>query len=341
MRLGASRTLFIAVALLLPRGLLAGPSIDLDTNQVAFLNYKADHILAEMQKTSDDLHLRFVGPTHFVPTWGTINSDDGGIMITGSTIRLDSAGHSFRFRNSDCRFDGYQNSLYDVLPENQILNETPDKPKWSEEQAIEVGTAFKNIFVEPTDALLGQPHAEYTHTSFAISKSNTLRSRKGMWMIVWPRVDSQGHFFYGDHVTIQIQEGYAPLGVGVYLTTPYKDEKTELVSEADALTKAMRLIFLLQLGEKIFYHCVSVDDYERNIVGDEVLSKELMVVLPKRSFLGHIRSVSESTTARLAWVIWFRPIHSSKPPAIGWYDEDFAIWIDAHTGQIIGYNAML
>ena len=330
-------SLLVAMFVLLPQALADSPSIDLKTNQIRYLSYKADHILSEMQKTSDALHLRFVGPTHFVPDWGTI--DDNQILMTGVTIRLDSFGHSFTFTDSDSRFNDYQNRLYDELPENQVLYDEPDKPKWSKEQAIAIATAFKKIFVEPTDALLGPPRAEYTHTSFEPSKSNKLRSRLGMWMISWPRVDGQGHPFFGDHVTIQIQEGFAPLGAGAWLTTPYSEEKTAPISESDALNKAEYVVFWRQLWEKIFYRCVLADEYQRNIVGDDILSKQLTIVLPNRNFFGHLSKAS--TKARLVWEIWFRPRHSSKPPASGWWDEDFSVWIDAHTGSVIGGDAML
>ena len=266
-------------------------------------------------------------------------------MYVGPTIWIDSDTHRFTFRQSDNRLTDYQNSALIDGPAARTFYDRPMKPKWSVEQAIAIGTAFEKICVDSTNVTLGAPFAKYYDNAEFVGPAGAATVKKyhtGQWTVSWPRVDTNGHPFAGDHVTIQMQEGYAPLGVGVYLTTPYADEKTEPISESDALNKAEWTVFWRQLGEKIFYYCVLADEYQRNVTGDQILSKQLIVVLPNRSFWGSYYAVPAKTKARLAWVIWFRPIHSSKSTSgLGLYDEDFAVWIDAHTGGVIGGDAML
>jgi len=198
MRWGVSqRPAFIPVALavLCPLPLLSGPSIDLKTTQIQTLSDKADHILLKVQKTCEDLHLRFIGPTRFVPTWGCVDPVIDIMMITGPTPRLDSVGHSFTFSNADSRLTSYENLLSNDLPENKVLYVKPDQPKWSASLAISIGTAFEKNFLESSDAILGTPTASYEHE---------IGGHLGEWFISWPRMDTRGHPFYGDHVTIQI-----------------------------------------------------------------------------------------------------------------------------------------
>jgi hypothetical protein len=321
---------------------------NLDTAQIQFLSAKADQVLTDLKQTCEALRLTYVGPPGFVPTWTVTDEPNDLISVSGRTMRIGSLGHQFTFREADGRVTGYLNTLLiDDLPEGKILYDQPIKPKWSNAQAIAIATAFKRVFVVPDDALLGHPIARYDQNSEYVSVGGRLTGEKkyrlGQWMVSWPRVDSKGHPFYGDHVTIQIQEGYAPLGVGVGLTTPYVESKAEPMSETDALARAENIVYWRQFDERIFYHAVWVEDYARNITGDYILSKGLAIVLPNRapSFWSVFQSKPSTVAGRLAWVVWFRPIHSTKPPASGWYDEDFAVWLDAYSGEVIGGDAML
>jgi hypothetical protein len=318
---------------------------NISSSQVRTLSAKADQILTKIKQTCDELHLQFGGPTTLVATTPRLNENKIGdsIMYIGPTICIDSDAHRFTFRQSDNRFTDYHNSSLIDAPAARVFYDQPVKAKWSVEQVIAIAAAFEKVFVDPQDVTLGAPFAEYYDDAEFVGPAGAATLKKyhiGQWTVCWPRVDSKGHPFYGDHVTIQIQEGCAPLGVGVYLTTPYTEEKSDPITEERALWIAEKTAFWRQLGEKIFYHCVLADEFERNVTGDQILSKQLVIVLPNRSFWGGFSEAPAGTPARLAWVFWFRPIHA-KPPSGPTYNDSFAIWVDAHTGSVIGGDAML
>ena len=170
---------------------------------------------------------------------------------------------------------------------------------------------------------MGEPMASYDHTAF-----NQEKARRGQWTISWPRLDSRGHPFYGDHVTIQIQEGFGPLGGGFFLTTPFVEEKGEPMKISEAITKAEIGIKTKQIDRGF----ESYDDGD-TLIRNKFEKGDLIVVLPPKN----IKAFGGPSTgnARLAWVIWFRPIHS-KMPAHDLYSDSFAVWVDAYDGKIIG-----
>jgi hypothetical protein len=217
---------------------------------------------------------------------------------------------------------------------NAPLYDHPDVPKWSVDQAIQIATTFRNVLVDPPDAKLGVPAAQYIHTAYEGSKSYA-----GYWMVSWPRVDSHGHPFYGDHITIQIPEGYGPLGAGIYLTTPFIEEKGKLMAESDALTRARSYIAWTRSIQEKITAASSHDDYD-TIVDHKVIGVNLIIVIPHWRSWGDFFADKSSPSSRLAWEFWFEPIHKGKPSG-PIYDDRFAVWIDAYTGDVIGGDAML
>jgi hypothetical protein len=309
----------------------------IQSDQAAVLSSKADQILFKLNGVCNALHLKFIGPVYFQPTWGGVDQETpGALSTTGTTMRLDSIAHRFTFRQEDNRLTDYMNSLLIDLMEGHgaPLYDQPDVPKWSVDQAIQIATAFRNVLVDPTTATLGKPSARYIHAAHQGAKSYT-----GNWMVSWPRVDSQGHPFYGDHVTIQIPEGYGPLGAGIDLTTPFVEEKGKPIAESDALAKARAKIPWARLVEEKLTAASSHDDYDI-IVDHKVIGANLMIVIPHWRSWGDFFKRKSSPSARLAWVFWFQPIHKGKPPGPT-YDDRFAVWIDAYTGAVIGGDAML
>jgi hypothetical protein len=322
-----------AVAFLSVVAPAAEPGFNLKSNQALILRAKADQILASIQKTSDDLHLRFIGPTRFVPTWGDYRPDFlSPIGLTTKAVELGCTEQTFEFRDAEGQLVSYQNRLADDLPENKVLYDQPDQPKWSNEQAITIATAFEKIFVDTKGTLLGSPRAEYDHTVFVPSKSG-LKSLLGSWRIAWPRIDSKGHIFYGDGITLQIQEGFAPIGVGISLSTPYVEEKEEPIKKADAIAKAREAL----ASKQVDHGFESYADGD-SLVENKVRSAELLIVLPPKDI--KVLDGPSTGIARLAWEIWFDPQHSKKPTR-SIFDDSFAVWIDAYTGKVIGGDAMM
>jgi hypothetical protein len=309
----------------------------IQSDQAKVLSFKADQILFKLHGVCSDLRLKFIGPIYFQPTWGWIDQDTSGVLsITGTTMRLASMAHRFTFRQEDNRLTDYTNSLLSDLMygHDAPLYDQPDVPKWSVDQAIQIAAAFRNILVDPTAATLGKPSARYVHTARQGPKSYV-----GEWMVSWPRVDSQGHPFYGDHITIQIPEGYEPLGAGIDLTTPFVEEKGKPMAESKALANARSNITWTRSAEEKLAAALSHDDYD-TIVDHKVIGANLMIVIPHWRSWGDFFAARSSPSARLAWIFWFEPIHKGKPSSPT-YDDRFAVWIDAYTGDVIGGDAML
>ena len=130
------------------------------------------------------------------------------------------------------------------------------------------------------------------------------------------------------------------MGAGIFLTTPHIEETKVPLSESAAVAKAQSLVSWRQLGQKIFFNVVRADEQERNVTGDKLLSKDLVVVIPRKGRWAYSQKSSDPPNSRLAWIIWFEPIHAAPPTGSTW-DDRFSVWIDAYTGDEIGGDAML
>jgi len=302
--------------------------IDLKTQKVLSASKTAEHVLKEMKRVCETLHLKFPGPPRFSPTWGGFNPDYDNMMGTGTEMTLRSEAYDFDFKEADGRLLSFIYSLTEKLPENQVYTNPPDQPKWTPTQAIEIATLFEKILVEQDKCPLGEPIAHYEHGVW-----NGEKAQKGIWFVSWPRVDSKGHPFYGDHVTIQIQEGYAPLGAGIYLTTPFTEEKAEPMKLVDAIAKARTAI-----NAKVIDRGFESYDVGDKLVENKFDNADLEVVLPAKD--PNVLGGPTTGIARLAWVIWFVPQHSKKPTG-AIYNDSFSVWVDAQNGKILGTDGWL
>ena len=287
---------------------------------------KANGLLPQIKKASDRLHLAWVGPASLILVYQTVDQDFPDQMrIMGDTVRLGFKGCDFSFQRTDGQFVDYSNQeVSDGMtgPRGQFFHAS-DKPTWTKAKAIEIGAAFLKIFIGSSNVKLGQPEAEYLPGNGEYPK----RSTQGYWRVVWPRVDSEGHPFFGDLVSLEIPEGASPLGAGVFLSTPFQEEPGAIMTAAEAISKARSAIATRTfLGSSEFF---SAGD---RIVSNKFISSELLVVLPAKDLkvMG-----GPSGTARLAWELWFRPKHLKKQEGPG-YNDSFAIWVDAHNGKILG-----
>jgi hypothetical protein len=314
--------------------------------EIKFLQQKALRVNANIKKTCDDLHLVFGGPAEGAPAFSRADDNPAfdSLSYTGPCADFDSDHFRFSFRREDWKLDSYQDSyLIDDLPAAKQYYDAPVKPQWTTDQAIAIADVFRRVMQDPSPAILGKPSANYYSNAEFVDdgpRKNVKKFRLGEWDITWPRVDSRGRPFYNDHVTIQIQEGYGPLGAGIMVTTPYIEETGVPISEMNALAKARAILSWRLLGQKVFYNLVLSDEFERNVTGATVLSKDLVVVIPRKGRFAYSPDSTTPPTARLAWIFWFKPTHGTPPTGAVW-DDSIAIWIDAYTGEEIGGDAML
>jgi hypothetical protein len=321
----------VAVLFLASNAFAASSPAAPSTEEVAQLTAKANQILPQIKKISDQLHLTWLGPTFFIPEYKMVDQDfRDQVRITGDTIELESKECDFSFHRENGRFSDYQNKeISDAMRgPGGVLFRPADKPKWTEAKAIEIASSFLRIFTGPLVVKLGAPQADYISQSVGPN-----RSYQGYWRICWPCLDDEGHPFYGDDVSIQIPEGGSPLGAAVFLSTPFNEVSGGVIAKKKAESDARRAVAAQSfLGSSELF---AADDH---IIANKLISSEMAVVLPAKDI--KIMGGPSTGIARLAWILWFKPQHSKKPehPI---YNDSFAIWVDAHNGKIIGRDGYL
>jgi len=102
---------------------------------------------------------------------------------------------------------------------------------------------------------------------------------------------------------------------------------------SDAITKAVEGI-KTKLIDRGFESYADGD----TLVQNKFEMGDLIVVLPPKN----IKELGgpSTGTARLAWVLWFRPIHCKKPTH-DLYNDSFVVWVDAYNGKIIGSDGWI
>ncbi len=307
------------------------PDIDLHSNRVQKAAERADHLLAEIEQTCAENHLRFVGSTHFVPTWAQFNPDfmsHPGQILT--SVAIGSNDQEFKLREDNGRLSTYENRVFEKLPETQALFDPPDQPTWSKEQAIAVAAKFLPLFADPKDTRFGAPTADYDHTGAVLSKETKSGTKTylGSWYVQWTRVDSRGHPFRGDGVRIVFHEGFGPSGVGINLSTPYQEYPSEPIAPSKAVADAYETL----AGHWYQFGAGKYADWP-------VRYTLLMIVLPQiKGVYSESGLPATADAGRLAWEITLENpdlSESSSSPFRFIY-----IWIDAHTGTFLGNDTM-
>ena len=307
----------LLVGLVAPSHLLAAPEKD----QAQISDARVNQILAKLNQTATELHLKPLGPSHLASTRKTERTEEENEQdtISGATVELGAPGWDFTFRKSDGRLLNFQLLAMNDVPQ-------PDKLQWTEAKAIEIGTAFLKVLAGPFEAQLGKPTAQYVDPY-----GQEAKIRHGYWEVTWPRVDSKGHVFYFDGVSISIPEGYGVSGAAINLTTPFTEEKSEPMTQSEAIAKARAS----KPPGRNFPAYSSSD----KLIENKFMKAELAVVIPQKNADWTQESV-KGLGNRLAWVIWFQPIHSEARPH-EWYNDSFSVWVDAHNGTILGTEGWL
>jgi hypothetical protein len=309
----------------------------------------ANHLLMKLANVSKELGMKFLGPDYFLPDWATPRDDEDDpfhATINGKTIEYRSAAYWITFRLQDHSLVGFYNPQITIFEDgpNAPLYYPSDSPTWSVEKAMTMATAFRNAFVDITQVKLGPAQARYDHTSYALEKlpsgKQISKAHLGSWDVSWPRLDHSGHRFYGDGVTIVLSEKYGLSGANISMATPFEERSGKALTKSEALKRARAHIAgVFGLGR----WCASFasnDPYE-TIIGDDLESADLMVMVPNHIWSWNpFSSGKPKPEGRLVWDFWFKPIHKALPRGPT-YDDRFAVWVDAYSGEIVGGDAML
>ena len=289
---------------------------DLRSNvQVKLLIAKAEDILAALKKTGETQHLDFARPDSFQPDSGEIS----GTSYSAPEVELKSADYSFHFREHDNFFASFINDgAFRLITGKEIVpTATPDKPKWSEEQAVQIGMAFLKCLVDTSHYAFTPGRATYdSHTDM---RDRQLVYYAGSWMVTWARVDPQGVPYASNGARMHISEKWGVTDAVLWLDGIYVEQKGERMSAEIAI--------------KIAKHSrPALATSAADIVDYNVTSCELVLVQPYR--LG-------GNSWRLAYMIWMRPVRSPPPRPGPTYNDSQEVTVDALTGQIIGENHIM
>lgn len=243
----------------------------------------------------------------------------------GPTIKLNNDAYEFTFLQADGSLMQYIDiRLFDALYESYApYYDKPDKPKWTQDQAIQVGNSFLKSLSQQIKIKLGNAGARFDQ-----ERQNS-KYHVGQWMIWWPRVDSKGNVFSEDGVTMEIAEGHGPVSLQIKQTTLYSEEKGSPMKMQEALDKIHSKIASNRFWDKI----KSVNPWHQSggWTDTKPTGSYLQIVCP-----GHQKNLP----ARLAWVFWFQQHpwemmeNPPNPPVHFHYPISF--WIDAYTGECIG-----
>ena len=270
----------------------------------------SDRILAGLEKTCDEFQLKFQGAHQFQPEQGETT------FTTYDTpkIELTSKDHKFIFQKLSNRLAVYLlwGRGSDVEPPNYS-----DKPQWSIDQAIKVGTAFRDVLAAEAHVSFGKPKIEYKPPSGG--KGSGMDFHAGYWWIYWSKIDDKGIPFGSNGVQLNLSESIGVTSATTYLDDSYVAEKGEPMSATAAIAIA-----------KKSYPAMGTDS--KTIVDYALKSSDLELIRPYGP---------EQKPCRLAWVIWLSPVRSESSKSFIGYDDSQEVIVDALTGQIIGGDAML
>lgn len=274
---------------------------------------EADQITAEVAKVCADLRLDPMdAPGH--PAKIEADPNEYGVDPGPTFIVNESTSYKLTFLQANGFLTKYANNqLFNRLYESHSpAFEKPSAPKWTKDQAIQVGNAFVNALAPQIKIQLGEGSARFDQ------RQSNGTYQVGYWMIDWPRIDSKGHPFSDDGIIMEIPEGYGPLFVHIKQETLFNEERSESMQMSEALKRARSKITNDQSWDKL--KSIFPGHISDGWTDPNPTNAYLEIVTPR---------IRKNAVARLAWVFWFKQhdFHAHYP---------VSLWIDAYTGRWIG-----
>ncbi len=209
----------------------------------------------------------------------------------------------------------------DFPSEEYIDCDTPPKPKWQTDQAINEARTWVKSILGNVPQNVGKPRAEYA------PGLNLPKYQEGTWTVSWPRIDSHGHLFAGDVVNVILSEKFGLIALSYIFNSKYTDGQKVLVSREQAI-EAGRSAAQQLLGSPL------TADWSGGMSLRPAATATLWVVNPNhllqyKSF-EDMATTTGDATARLAWIVEYRVENAQ---GMGRYVD---VWIDAETKEILG-----
>ena len=205
----------------------------------------------------------------------------------------------------------------------------PPKLKWTSEKAVSLATGYAKAVLgsqmpNNLPAPYVYPHKEMDYPRYMDSE----------WMVIWPRVDKEGHRFHRDSLVVILTDGHGPNSLGYNFWSRYDDKHITPIAQEKALALAAEgAKEILGWGPGALW----LKDYE--LVNPPKMDLEIVDPnhLPNQSSieaLGH----GFDLNARLAWVVLYQKIYKGPPSSdnLKPTNGDIQVWIDAENGQLLG-----
>jgi hypothetical protein len=209
----------------------------------------------------------------------------------------------------------------DFPPQEYINYDTPPKPAWRTDQAINEAKLWVKGILGRVPANIGKPRAEYA------PGLNLPKYHEGTWTVSWPRIDSQGHLFAGDVVNVILSEKFGLIALSYIFNSKYTEGEKILVSREQAI-EIGRLAAQKLLGSPLTV------DWSNGMNLVPYGTAALWVVNPNHLLqyksLEDMATTTGDATARLAWIVEYR---AENAKGMGRYVD---VWVDAQTKNILG-----
>lgn len=246
--------------------------------------------------------------------------DDFKISFVGSgdfhPDRLAITGDAM-FSSADQMLVFHQRTSHVAAYNNQAATHSLERPltglsisQWSAGRAIKIGTAFRQIIAGASPVEFGPPITKYEPPD-----ERGQHDQDGHWLITWKRVDAKGYPFCSDNVSLELSESHGLINATVDLDSDYVEAEGEPMTAPEAIAIARK-------------NNPSKGNASLN-TGDYALGTSALEIVKPRNH-----------PSRLAWVVWFNPAHALKAGGQASL-YPIALWVDAHTGKIIGNDVLL
>ena len=214
-------------------------------------------------------------------------------------------------------------SVYrDFLYKNAPLYDSPPKPTWTPEQAIEKAKLWARAVLNDFPSDVGVPQVNFK------PQMELPKYHDGEWEIRWPRVDSQGHSFDLDALHVHLSEKLGLVDVNLRFVSTFDEVQGKTISKEEAIEASHSPAETLLHGDLARPYLPSGLQ-----LGNATAS--MWIMNPKDVFKSKTlteMNTSEQTKARLAWVVVYPLMNGAAPVP----DQNVEVWIDAQTKEVIG-----
>jgi len=263
-----------------------------------------------------------------------------GTATQGDLLWLYSRGQfSFMFFPStgglvECHNLGLEKDGTKTNKKTIELDEAPSQ-NWSSDYAVELAKKFAQACNGESLKNVGAAKFEFYQERGTYNKATKqARYRVPYWWVILPRVDQNGYEFQMEHVSVKMLEKSGPYWFELQMPSRYELVKGEPLKQEDVMPAA------LDYAQTLTKRGPIAGMFTNGKINETPASAKLEIVKPNR--LADLKELPTSKdidlNARLAWVIWFE--WSNNNPSESRQKGGIAVWIDAHTGQPLGGDAI-